>query len=101
MNKNQMPTAKRRGKREGSGRRKNLQKHCWILAVACRLLVSESTARRILSGHGNRLKNLLTPETVKLLDTEWNQFSEAEHLETYAYLRARVDENREKGWTRK
>jgi hypothetical protein len=91
----------RGGARKGAGRRKNLQKRCWILAIAARLVVSESTARRLLREHGGRLKHLLTPETVKILDTEWNQFPEDQRLETYAYLRARVAENWAKGWTRK
>jgi hypothetical protein len=94
------PTKKGRGgARKGAGRPRNLQKACWILAIAARLLVSESHARRLLSENGGRLKHLLKSSVVKILTEEWDQVPEDEQIETYEYLRGLVDKNRAEGWT--
>jgi hypothetical protein len=87
------------GKRTGAGRPRNLQKSCQILAIAARLLVSESTARRYLSEHGGSLKYLLNRGVAKLLGEEWHTAPLDEQIETYEYLRGLVDKNKADGWT--
>ena len=97
MSKNQ---TKRGGKRAGSGRPRNLQKTCQILAIAAYNVVSESTARRYLSESRGSLKYLLKPGAAKVLQ-DWHEVPEDEQIETYEYLRGLVDKNRAGGWTTK
>ena len=95
------PRANSGGKRAGSGRPRDLQKACQILAIAAYNLVSESTAKRWLSEAGGSLKYLLRPAVAKMLGEDWNEAPEDELIETYEYLRGLVDKHRAEGWTRR
>jgi hypothetical protein len=96
---NQEPNTKRGGPRPGSGRPRDLQKACQILAIAAYNLVSESTARRWLSESRGSLKYYLKPGVAKMLGEEFYEVPEDENVETYEYLRGLVDKNRAGGWT--
>jgi hypothetical protein len=66
---------KRGGKREGSGRTTNYLKRSQLLAIQLRLLCSETTARRELDDNAGRLKGLVSPEHLDVLDG-WAEMSE-------------------------
>ena len=93
------PRANSGGARAGSGRPRNLQKACQILAIAVNNLVSESTARAWWSEGNGSLKHLLSAKTAKFLGEDWNKMSADEQKETYEILRFKVEHNKACGWT--
>jgi hypothetical protein len=89
--------AKHGGKREGSGRITNYLKRCQLLAIQLHLLCSETTARRELHDNAGRLKGLVSPEHLDVLDG-WAEMSEFNQGFVYGHLSTRVSANREAGW---
>jgi hypothetical protein len=88
----------RGGARPGSGPKKDLRRQCEILAIANSWLVSESHARRIWEKGG------LTPTVCTksaALFTYWDDMGLEERKALHAILRAKTDENRAQGYTRK
>ena len=93
------PRANSGGRRAGAGRSRNLQKTCQILMIAVQLVVSESTARRMLSEWRGSLRHLLSAEAAKILGEEWREIPNDEQMQIYEILRDKVEKNREEGWT--
>jgi hypothetical protein len=89
--------ANRGGQREGSGRTTNYLKRCQLLAIQLHLLCSETTARRELHDNAGRLKGLVSPEHLDVLDG-WAEMSEFNQGFVYRHLSNRVAANREAGW---
>jgi hypothetical protein len=89
--------AKRGGKREGSGRTTNFLKRSQLLAIQLHLLGSEITARRELHDNAGRLKGLVSPEHLDVLDG-WAEMSEFNQGFVYGHLSTRVAANRKARW---
>jgi hypothetical protein len=87
------------GARAGSGRPRNLQKSCQILAIATYQLVSESTARKWWAEGNGSLKYLLGAKGQKSFGEDWHKKTASQQQEIYEALRWQVEENRRGGWT--
>ena len=61
--------------------------------------MSESTARKWLAEGNGSLKYLMKGKTAKLLGENWGTLPENQQQYIYETLRAKVEENREQGWT--